>query len=72
MPPPSRGENPADVIWALAYKGRGNARVPMSWDASPGAGVTTGTPWLDLHPLSSFVNAAAQVGDPDSRGPRPV
>jgi oligo-1,6-glucosidase len=54
------------VIRALAYKGRDNARVPMSWDASPGAGFTTGTPWLDIHPLSGFVNAAAQLDDPDS------
>jgi oligo-1,6-glucosidase len=62
----ARGEDPADVIRALAYKGRDNARVPISWDASPGAGFTTGTPWLDLHPLSGSVNAAAQVDDPDS------
>jgi oligo-1,6-glucosidase len=39
---------------------------PMSWDASPGAGFTSGTPWLDLHPLSGSVNAAAQVDDPNS------
>jgi oligo-1,6-glucosidase len=62
----ARGEDPADVIRALAYKGRDNARVPMSWDASPGAGFTTGTPWLDLHPLSGSVNAAAQLDDPNS------
>jgi oligo-1,6-glucosidase len=62
----ARGEDPADVIRALAYKSRDNARVPMSWDASPGAGFTTGTPWLDLHPLSSSVNATAQVDDPGS------
>jgi oligo-1,6-glucosidase len=48
----ARGENPADVMRALAYKGRDNARVPLPWDASPGAGFTTGTPWLDLHPRS--------------------
>src|SRR5215208_2918144 len=62
----ARGQDPADVIRALAYKGRDNARVPMPWDDSPGAGFTTGTPWLDIHPLSGFVNAAAQVDDPDS------
>jgi oligo-1,6-glucosidase len=62
----ARGEDPGVVIRALAYKSRDNARVLMSWDASAGAGFTTGTPWLDLHPLSSTVNAAAQVDDPDS------
>ncbi len=62
----ARGEDPADIIRALAYKGRDNARVPLSWDASPGAGFTTGTPWLGLHPLSGSVNAAAQVDNPNS------
>jgi oligo-1,6-glucosidase len=62
----ARGEDPAEVMRALAYKSRDNARVPMPWDDSPGAGFTTGTPWLDLHPLSATVNAAAQVQDPDS------
>ena len=61
----ARGEKPADVMRALAAKGRDNARVPMSWDASPGAGFTTGTPWLETHPMSGTVNAAAQVDDPD-------
>jgi len=37
-----------------------------SWDASPGAGFTPGTPWLDFHPLSGSVNAAAQLDDPHS------
>jgi len=62
----ARGEDPAGVLRALAYKGRDNARIPMPWDASPGAGFTTGTPWLDVHPLSGSVNAAAQVDDPGS------
>ena len=54
------------VMAALSYKGRDNARVPMPWDSSSGAGFSAGTPWLDLHPLSASVNAAAQVDDPDS------
>jgi oligo-1,6-glucosidase len=62
----ARGEDPVDVIRALAYKGRDNARVPMPWDASPGAGFTSGIPWLDLHPLSGSINAAAQVDAPNS------
>ncbi len=62
----ARGESPASVMAALSYKGRDNARVPMPWDSSPGAGFSTGTPWLQLHPLSASVNSAAQVDDPDS------
>ena len=45
---------------------RDNARTPMQWDASPQAGFTTGTPWLPVNPDHTLVNAAAQVGDPES------
>ena len=38
----------------------------MPWDASPGAGFTTGTPWIGIDPDHVSVNAAAQVGDPES------
>jgi oligo-1,6-glucosidase len=38
----------------------------MQWDASPGAGFSTGTPWLPVNPDHVTVNAAAQVDDPDS------
>jgi oligo-1,6-glucosidase len=62
----ARGEDPADVLAALAHKSRDNARVPMPWDASPAGGFTTGRPWLDVHPLASTVNAAAQIDDPHS------
>jgi oligo-1,6-glucosidase len=45
---------------------RDQGRTPVQWDASPGAGFTTGTPWLAINPDHTTVNAAAQVGDPDS------
>jgi len=38
----------------------------MQWDASPGAGFTSGTPWIAVNPDHVEVNAAAQVDDPDS------
>ena len=38
----------------------------MPWDASPSGGFTTGSPWIEVHPLVEEVNAAAQVDDPDS------
>jgi oligo-1,6-glucosidase len=60
------GQDPAAVMAALSAKGRDNARVPMPWDDSPSGGFTTGTPWIDVHPMVSTVNAAAQVDDPDS------
>lgn len=45
---------------------RDNARTPMQWDATPGAGFTTGTPWLPVNPDHTWLNAAAQVGQPGS------
>ena len=51
---------------ALKAKSRDNARTPMQWDDSPQAGFTTGTPWMQVNPNYTEINAAAQTGDPDS------
>ena len=62
-----RGEDPASVLHSIHTKGRDNARTPMPWDPSqPNAGFSTGTPWLQLNPSWSTVNAAQAVADPDS------
>ena len=50
----------------MARMSRDQGRTPVQWDASPGAGFTTGTPWLAINPDHTTVNAAAQVGDPGS------
>ena len=54
------------VLAALAAKSRDNARTPMCWDASPNAGFTSGTPWLQVNANADRVNAAASVADPGS------
>jgi oligo-1,6-glucosidase len=54
------------LIAAMGRMSRDHARTPMQWDASPGAGFTTGTPWIAINPNHVEVNAAAQVQDPDS------
>jgi oligo-1,6-glucosidase len=51
---------------SLAKLSRDNARTPVQWDATPGAGFTTGTPWIAVNPDHTEVNAAAQTHDPDS------
>ncbi len=62
----ARGENPGDVMAGIYRRGRDNARTPMQWDAGKNAGFTTGTPWLPVNENHTYINAAAQVGDPDS------
>ena len=54
------------LLAAMARMSRDQGRTPVQWDASPGAGFTTGTPWLAINPDHTAVNAAAQVGDPGS------
>jgi oligo-1,6-glucosidase len=63
----SRGEvDLSALIAAMGRMSRDHARTPVQWDASPGAGFTTGTPWIAINPDHVEVNAAAQVDDPDS------
>jgi len=61
-----RGEDPQAVLAAIWAKGRDNARTPMQWNATPGAGFSTGTPWLALNPNYAEINAARAASDPDS------
>jgi oligo-1,6-glucosidase len=54
------------LLLAMGRMSRDQGRTPVQWDSSPGAGFTTGTPWLAINPDHAEVNAAAQVGDPGS------
>ncbi|KAG8993878.1 hypothetical protein FRB94_010308 [Tulasnella sp. JGI-2019a] len=47
-------------------KARDNARVPMSWDASPNAGFSTGKPWMRVNDDYKEYNAKNQMDDPKS------
>ncbi len=46
--------------------GRDPERTPMRWDGSPGAGFTTGSPWLPIGDDLERVNVVAQREDPAS------
>ena len=51
---------------AFPWWNRDQCRSPMSWTAGPGAGFTTGRPWLRLTPDSAIRNVEAQAADADS------
>ena len=56
----------AALLVAMGRMSRDNGRTPVQWDASPGAGFTSGTPWIAINPDHVEVNAATQVSDPGS------
>mgnify|MGYP005783419005 FL=1 len=57
---------PEELLEAIAYKSRDNARTPMQWDDSPNASFTTGTPWIAVNPNYTEINAREQLARPDS------
>lgn len=61
-----QGKTPAQAMEIIQQRSRDNGRTPMQWDASVHAGFTTGTPWIGVVDNYRTINAAAEVGDPDS------
>ncbi|CAM3945438.1 glycoside hydrolase family 13 protein [Alkalicoccus chagannorensis] len=61
-----RGHSHEDVMQRIWTTGRDNARTPVQWDASAHAGFTAGTPWIEVNPNYTSINAAAQMNDPAS------
>jgi alpha-glucosidase len=59
--PPARRASPEFPWW-----NRDQARTPMAWSGGPGAGFTTGRPWIRIGDDHLRRNVAAQIGDPDS------
>lgn len=58
---------PGGMRWKLIRStSRDNARTPMQWDATPGAGFTRGKPWLGINGNYKSINVAAQKDDPHS------
>ena len=63
----ARGVMPQEELMAaIAYKSRDNARTPFQWDDSANAGFTTGTPWIMVNPNYTQINAKEQLDRADS------
>ncbi|MFN8203196.1 MAG: alpha-amylase family glycosyl hydrolase [Solirubrobacteraceae bacterium] len=58
------GDVPPEAV--VDVDGRDPERVPMVWTPGPGAGFTTGTPWLPVHPDAERLAVSVQAGDPAS------
>ncbi|MCL2486480.1 MAG: alpha-amylase family glycosyl hydrolase, partial [Oscillospiraceae bacterium] len=58
---------PKGLRWKwIKQASRDNARTPMQWSPEPGAGFTTGTPWLGVNKNHDRINYEQQKGDPES------
>lgn len=62
-------QNIGNEDWAwrgIKAKGRDNARTPMQWDTTANGGFSTGTPWINVNPNYTDINAEAQRRDENS------
>jgi alpha-glucosidase len=64
--PPDRVQDPFEKNVPGKGLGRDPERTPMQWDASPGAGFTTGEPWLPIAGDHDERNVERQRHDPRS------
>ena len=64
--PPDRAQDPFGLRMPGTNQGRDPQRSPMPWDRGPGAGFTTGEPWLPLTANTDAIAVAPQKGDPRS------
>jgi alpha-glucosidase len=62
--PPDQVMDP--VARLMPGRGRDPERTPMPWEGGPGAGFSTGRPWLPLGDDNQARHVAAQRGDPAS------
>jgi alpha-glucosidase len=67
VPPAESIDEPAKHVTPdFAWWDRSRCRTPMPWTNGPGAGFTTGRPWLRLGPDHETRNVASQQQDPGS------
>lgn len=60
------GFSEEETMCAIRKKARDNARTPMQWNAEKNAGFTTGTPWYQVNPNYTEINAEDAMSREDS------
>jgi len=60
-----KGLKKEEALRCLKAKSRDNARTPMQWNDEPGAGFTSGEPWIKINPNYHRINAENDIADPD-------
>jgi oligo-1,6-glucosidase len=61
-----QGVDASEVLAAMRYFSRDNARSPVQWDAGDQAGFTNGTPWFPVNPNYTEINIEAARSDEHS------
>ncbi len=61
-----RGHSPEDAFRIVHERSRDDSRTPVQWDDSPHAGFSSVEPWIGVSNNCHWLNAAAEVDDPDS------
>ncbi|MDG2952954.1 alpha,alpha-phosphotrehalase [Exercitatus varius] len=61
-----QGKSAGEILQVLAQKSRDNSRTPMQWDASPNAGFTGGTPWIEAAKSYAEINVERALADKHS------
>jgi len=62
----AEGLSEQEALDKLVAMCRDNARTPMQWSAEPGAGFTTGTPWIGINPNHVEINVDEQEANSHS------
>lgn len=62
----AEGWTETDIVNDIQHTARDNSRTPMQWSADEGAGFTTGQSWLPINENHCWLNAEAQLNDPQS------
>lgn len=62
----AQGYRHEDIMDAIYYMGRDNARTPMQWNAEKHAGFTKGTPWLQVNKNYTKIHVEQALKDKDS------